>query len=77
VSADRRHPLHRIGRPKPKSPSLRHPSCLVRWSESCVGADNKNATPSRELGSSVKILRTGDPRDQGSLRPVRDSARKG
>jgi hypothetical protein len=31
--ADRRHPLRRIGRPKPQSPSLCHPSWLVRRSK--------------------------------------------
>jgi hypothetical protein len=36
--ADRRHPLRRIGRPKPKSPSLCHPSWLVRRSIRLCGS---------------------------------------
>jgi hypothetical protein len=36
--ADRRHPLRRIGRPKPKSPSLCHPSWLVRRSKRLCGS---------------------------------------
>jgi hypothetical protein len=36
--ADRRHPLRRIGRPKPQSPSLCHPSWLVRRSKRLCGS---------------------------------------
>jgi len=36
--ADRRHPLRRVGRPKPKSPSLCHPSWLVRRSKRLCGS---------------------------------------
>jgi hypothetical protein len=36
--ADRRHPLRRTGRPKPQSPSLCHPSWLVRRSKRLCGS---------------------------------------
>jgi hypothetical protein len=54
VSADRRHPLRRIGRPNRKSPSLCHPSWLFSGRNARVGADEKNAMPARELGSVSK-----------------------
>ena len=62
VSADRRHPLRRIGRPKPKSPSLCHPSWLVRRSERLCGSgrEERYALPGT-------WLKCQSSRDQGSL----------
>ncbi|HEX4102088.1 MAG TPA: DUF5132 domain-containing protein, partial [Pseudonocardiaceae bacterium] len=71
-AADRRHPLRRIGRPKPKSPSLCRPSWLVRRSKRLCGSGRgeRYALPGT-------WLKCQSSRDQGSLRPVRDCARKG
>jgi hypothetical protein len=62
VSADRRHPLRRIGRPKPKSPSLCHPSWLVRRSKRLCGSgrEERYALPGT-------WLKCQSSRDQGSL----------
>jgi prophage maintenance system killer protein len=62
VSADRRHPLRRTGRPKPKSPSLCHPSWLVRRSKRLCGSgrEERYALPGT-------WLKCQSSRDQGSL----------
>jgi hypothetical protein len=61
-AADRRHPLRRIRRPKPRSPSLCHPSWLVRRSKRLCGSgrDQRYAL----LGTWLKCQSS---RDQGSL----------
>ena len=60
--ADRRHPLRRVGRPKPKSPSLCHPSWLVRRSKRLCGSGRVER---------YALLRTWlkcqSARDQGAL----------
>jgi len=60
--ADRRHPLRRIGRPKPKPPSLCHPSWLVRRSKRLCGSGRVER---------YALLRTWlkcqSARDQGAL----------
>jgi hypothetical protein len=60
--ADRRHPLRRIGRPKPQSPSLCHPSWLVRRSKRLCGSGREERYAL--LGTWLKCQSS---RDQGSL----------
>jgi hypothetical protein len=70
--ADRRHPLRRIGRPKPQSPSLCHPSWLVRRSKRLCGSGREEHYALLRTWLKCQSLRV-----QGALRPVRDCARKG
>ena len=61
--ADRRHPLRRVGRPKPKSPSLCHPSWLVDGRNACVGAARRTL---RALENLAQVSKSQGPRSPTS-----------
>lgn len=71
--ADRRHPLRRTGRPKPQSPSLCHPSWLVRRSKRLCGNGQEEHYALLETWLKCQSLRVQGA--LGGLRPVLSSSR--